>query len=117
MTASSIWQGLVRNLRWFGAGAIALTLAVLSILLVRRNSSIKKLQADLEFYKAQLELEKLASDNKITMGELQRLQLLDIDLEKQIAVITAKVQNEVKDALTAEEIAERFKTMGVLPKG
>ena len=75
--------------------------------------TIRRLEGELYATKAKIKLEKIAAKYDVTLVELKDLKKKDKEVEKEIFEIEKNLENKLKEDMTAEEIAEKFRELGI----
>lgn len=93
-------------------------LVLMSILVIswgRKNKKIRELERQLAISHAKLKVERLTIKYNATIEELNKLKELDNKIQEEIKAIETSLENKLKEDMTAEEIAEKFREIGILP--
>lgn len=78
-----------------------------------KNKKIRSLENELAIIRTQLELDRLAYEYKTTIGELGKLKREDADLQLELNKIEKELKIKLDSDMTAEEIVEKFKEIGL----
>lgn len=79
----------------------------------RKNKQIRKLEQQLAISKAKLHVERLEVKYNNDIAELKKLKDKDAKIKKEIEEIEKSLSKKLKPDMTAEEIAEKFKELGL----
>ena len=96
----------------------ALFVILISILVIswgKKNKTIRELELQLAITQAKLKIEGLTVRYNTTIEDLHKLKEKDQKIKEEIEKIEQSLQTKLKDDMTAEEIAEKFKEIGILP--
>jgi hypothetical protein len=115
-----MWNKIKKVGNWVKVN-IKLVLILLAILflvifllwLVSKNRKIKNLENQLMLLKAKFQMEKLSIKHNIAVEDLKSLTEKDEKLKKKLVKIEEKLNNKLKEDLSPEELAKKFKELGL----
>ena len=109
-----------KALKWLGnhfkIAVLILTVIITTIFILwwgRKNRKIRKLEQKLAISKAKLHIERLEVKYDNDIAELKKLKEKDEKISTEIASIEESLRNKLKTDMTAEEVAEKFKEIGL----
>jgi hypothetical protein len=91
-------------------------IVVLTILIfwwARKNQKIRSLENQLFILNAKLKIQAIQARYNATLEELRGLKEKDDKLNKEIVAIDASLSDRLKSNMTADEIAAKFKEIGI----
>ena len=95
---------------------LILVVVVLSVLVFwwgRKNKKIRDLENQLAVAQARLQIERLVISYNTTVDELKALMAKDATVKAEIDKIEVSLGERLKPDMTAEEIAAKFKEIGI----
>lgn len=95
---------------------LALVVIVFTILIFwwgRKNQRIRSLENQLAILKAKLKIETLQIKYETEQDKLKDLRAKDMQLNKELDTIEQSLTERLKEKMTAEEIAAKFKELGI----
>ncbi|MFA5132533.1 MAG: hypothetical protein WC444_04425 [Candidatus Paceibacterota bacterium] len=95
------------------AGLVIVTILVL--LWRNKSNKIKQLQAELFLAQSKIQLADLARKYAVSMAQFMNLRQQDVVLDKKLNEIEKDLAEKVDPDMTAEEVAAKFREMGVRP--
>lgn len=75
--------------------------------------TIRRLEGELYATKAKIKLEKIAAKYDVTLVELKELKKKDKKVEEEVSKIEKNLEDKLKEDMTIEEIAEKFREIGI----
>jgi len=111
-----IWVWVLEHVKLVGSGLLVVGSLLAAIVWHLKNKKIDDLQYQVAINQARLRIETLASAYKTTINELNELRKKDVVLDKQVTVIEDFLNRKLKSGMTVEEIAQKFKEIGIEPK-
>lgn len=105
-----VWVKL--NIKWIALILCIIFVSVLLLIARRRGKKIDSLLTELSALKAKVKVEKLAAKNDVLVEDLSELKEKDEKVRKEIEKIEASLKEDLGN-LSAKEIAEKFKELGV----
>ena len=111
-----MWAWVLKYIKLIASGVLLLGSVTVAIGWHVKNKKIDDLQYQLAISQAKWRIETLASAYKVTVIELNELRKKDVDLDKQIFVVENFLNKKLQSAMTAEEIVQKFKEIGIDPK-
>jgi len=91
----------------YAAVSCLVALVIMAILLVRDKKVIQSLKADIEILKAKSKIEKLATENNVSVNNIEKLKEKDEQLKKEIKAIEESIVKVAKDSeMTTQEIVD-----------
>ena len=107
------WKWTCRNSKYILFVALSLLLFILAFAWYRKNKLIRKLEAELVVLRAKIKLERLAVKNEILVEDLKKLREEDLEVAEELKLIETSLEERLSKDLTAEEIAQKFRELGV----
>lgn len=111
-----------KALKWVWANSKLVLIVLLGILFTifiiwwgNKNRKIRELETKLAILKAKITIEKLVAKYETTMSELAELRSKDKKVNEELQSIEKSLEEKLKPDMTAEEIAEKFKELGLCP--
>lgn len=105
---------------WFKSNIKIVLLILASIVLFivcfswyRKNTQIRKLEAELSYLRAKAKLDRLAIEAGTTLSELGKLSEKDLFIRESIRTLEENLKIRLPPDMTAEEIARRFRELGL----
>lgn len=111
----AIWAWVLKYVKLLGAGLAIIGSVIVVVGWHVKNKKIDDLQYQLALSQAKFRIEALASEYKVTIAELNELRQKDIALDKQIFIVETFLNKKLQSGMTAEEIAQKFKEIGIQP--
>ena len=113
-------ETIIKVFAWISSHAkltlFVCTIFILTILVFwwgRKNKKIRDLENQLAIIQARLQIERLVIYYNTTMGELKALMEKDVKVKEEIAKIETSLGERLKKGMTAEEIAAKFREIGI----
>lgn len=103
------------NIKLVAIIAALVTAGILVIIWRRKNSMIKQLRAELFLAKAKLEIAELARKYQVLLSRFAEVRKQDQVLDSKLNEIEQRLVSEVDPDMTAEQIAAKFREIGVKP--
>jgi hypothetical protein len=107
------WKWASRNSKYILFIGLSLLLFILAFAWYRKNKTIRKLEAELVILRAKVKLERLAVKNEVLVEDLNKLKKEDLEVAEEISIIEKSLEERLSKDLTAEEIAQKFRELGV----
>jgi hypothetical protein len=98
---------------WVIVGVLSICLATLALVVRSKSKSIKELQTQLALKTARLELEQVLLKYQATLDEIKELRNKDSQIGQELVVIETQLSKKLSEDLTAEEIAAKFREIGI----
>lgn len=111
---SKIWSWVKRNTKYV---ILILGFIVFFIFFFLFRSKIKKidsLESKLYEMQARLQIERIAAKNDITVEEIKDLKEKDAAVAREIKAVEDSLKKRLPKDMTAEEIAQKFREVGLL---
>lgn len=112
----AILDWIIKYVQLIGAGLAVLGSVIIAVGWHLKNKKIDELQYQLAISQTKFRIESLAAQYKTTILELNELRKTDLSLDKQIASVEVFLNQKLKSGMTVEEIAQKFKEIGISPK-
>jgi hypothetical protein len=94
-------------------GVLSACVAVIAFILHYKNKKITELETQLAIKSARLELEQVLLKYRTTLEEIKNLREKDNKVGTELAQIEIQLSKKLSEDLTAEQIAEKFKEIGI----
>lgn len=114
-TVVTIWNWITKNIWLVLIGLGIIFIGIVVLLWRHKNSTIKKLQCELFIAQSKIQIQDLAKRYAVSMSQFMALREHDKELDAALEKIEKDLKEKVDPDMTAEEIAERFRKMGVKP--
>jgi predicted nucleic acid-binding Zn-ribbon protein len=111
----TVWNWIKNNFKIVIVIAANILLFIFAFSWYQKNKKIRRLKRDLSLSKTRYKLQKIADQYHATTEKLEDLRNEDEKLDKEIVKIEEKLQKELSPDMTAEEIAQKFKELGMNP--
>lgn len=98
---------------WVTMGVLSVCLAILAFIVRSKSKTIKELQTQLALKTARLELEQVLLKYQTTLNEIKDLKEKDSKIGQELIAIETQFSKKLSEGLTAEEIAAKFKEIGI----
>lgn len=115
LALKAILAWFLKYIKLIGAGFAVLGSVIIAVGWHVKNKKIDDLTYQLAISQTRYRIEALASQYKTTIADLNELRKKDLDLDKQIALVEAFLNQKLRSGMTVEEIAEKFKEIGIQP--
>jgi cell division protein FtsB len=112
-TLKKIWQWVTTHLKLVSLFAVIILLTIFILWWGRKNSKIRSLENQLAILTAKVKIEKLAMQYDAKVAELKTLKEKDDKLSADIASIETSLTTRLRQDMTAEEIAAKFREIGI----
>jgi len=97
---------------WVRVGLIAIALLILVLIGYRKTA---KLQYKIYLLRAKHSIDKIAAKHNVAVGELAALRERDAEVDSKLSAVEDSLREHVRTHMTAEEIAEKFREIGIRP--
>jgi LPXTG-motif cell wall-anchored protein len=114
-TIAKIWCWITKNIWLVLIGLGLMFIGILVLLWRHKNSTIKRLQCELFIAHSKIQIQDLAKKYVVSMTQFMTLREHDKELDSALEKIEKDLAEKVDPTMTAEEIAERFRKLGVKP--
>jgi len=111
--SAGLW--IVNNFKLFMIIAGLVIVTILVLLWRNKSNKIKQLQAELFLAQSKIQLADLARKYAVSMAQFMNLRQQDVVLDKKLNEIEKDLAEKVDPDMTAEEVAAKFREMGVRP--
>ena len=108
-----IFSWIYNNIKIVLVIAAVVILSILVFWWGRKNKQIRDLENQLAIIQARLQIERLVISYNTTVDELKALMAKDATVKDEIAKIEASLGERLKQDMTAEEIAAKFREIGI----
>ena len=115
MTLRTIWAWISKYIKLILSGFVVIGSVIVAVGWHLKNKKIDDLQYQLAISQAKFRIEALASAYKVTIAELNELRKQDLELDKQIATVEKFLDQKLQGSMTADEIVQKFKEIGIEP--
>jgi len=113
---SKAWAWIKHNIKLVLFIIFFILMSILVISWGSKNKKIRELERQLAISHAKLKVERLTIKYDTTIKELNKLREQDKQIEEAINAIGTSLENKLKEDMTAEEIVEKFREIGILPE-
>ena len=108
-----IWQWISTHTRLVLLFIVIVLLSILVLWWGRKNRRIKALENELAVMNARLSVERITLAYNTKMDELAALKAKDDNVRGQLDKIQKSLEERLKPDMTAEEIAAKFRAIGL----
>jgi len=108
-----IWKWLVSNIKLVMVIACLVMIIIVGIMIGSKNKLIRSLEQKLSILQAKIKIEKLQIQYDMTMDEINKKKEEDVVLRKEIENIEEQLSKRLEGELSAEEIANKFREIGL----
>ena len=109
-----VWLWVKNNSKVALLVLVSLILFFLCASWYRKNKMIRKLKNDIDILQARIKLEKLAVKHDIMVDELYKLKDEESEIKAELVKIGDSLQNKLSADMTANEIVDSFKKIGLI---
>ena len=112
-TIKKVWKWITTNFRYVLLGSFAVAVLILSLIWGSKNRKIRSLENQLALMNARLQIDKLLIEYSIGIKELTKLRAEEQKVADKIKAIEASLTAKLAPDMTAEQIVEQFKKLGI----
>lgn len=98
---------------WIVTCAFSIGLTVVSFIISSKNKKIRELQSQVALQTARLELEQVLLKHQATLDEVRRLREADCQVHDELKQIEDQLAKRLSPDMTAEQIAAKFREVGI----
>ena len=111
-----VWEWIKSNIKIVFSVIISVVLFVVAFSWYRKNKTIRRLELQLSLIRAKHKIDRIIIKYETNVQELNELRKKDKALDTEISKIENELKKKLDSDMTAEEIAQKFREIGVIPK-